>query len=77
MADEKKRVGGELVAWLIRSIPPAVWGGLPREFEELNPYREERFPDDALLKHKAWLADRRRKILAGKIKPGQVEKVVE
>jgi hypothetical protein len=38
MVQEKKRVAGELVAWLIMYVRQAVWADNLPGFDKLNPY---------------------------------------
>jgi len=54
---------GELVAWLIRCIPAAIWA--PKELpKELNPFREAEPPSEAMKKHLAsWAARRWRSVV--------------
>jgi len=52
MANERRAVAGDVVAWLIRCIPVAVWTpiDLPQG-DALNPFREPKPVSEAMRKH--------------------------
>lgn len=58
MAASRREFEGDLVAWLVRCVPAAVWA--PKELpDDLNPFREARQMSEAMRKHlEAW--ERRR-----------------
>lgn len=56
MAGGRRELEGELVAWLVRCIPSAVWspGDLPQG-DGLNPFREPKPVSAAMAAHlEAW-----------------------
>lgn len=66
MAAGRREFEGELVAWLIRCIPCAVWSpkDLPQG-DKLNPWREPKPLSEAMRKHlEAW-EKRKWRVLTG------------
>lgn len=69
MATERKRVAGELVAWLIAGVRQAVWGeDLPR-LDALNPYHIASPKSEAMQRLEQWQARRRWRIMHSTEKP--------
>lgn len=55
---------GDLIAWLIRCVPTAIWA--PKELpKELNPFAERKPVSEAMRKHLESLAARCWRVMSG------------
>lgn len=64
MAEGRREFEGDLVAWLIRCIPEAIWS--PKDLPaSLNPFRGKPVESEAMRAYKASLTRRQLRVLAG------------